>query len=65
MQTNRKEEVDFEPKTKRDVAQLVACNVRDVEVASSNLVIPTKELLQRGCFSSLEVVSFQASLAQR
>lgn len=26
---------------KRDVAQLVACNVRDVEVASSNLVIPT------------------------
>ena len=33
----------------RDVAQLVACNVRDVEVASSNLVIPTK----------------QASLAQR
>ena len=33
----------------RDVAQLVARNVRDVEVASSNLVIPTtrkKHLLQ-------------------
>ena len=39
---------DTKPRMKnpkrRDVAQLVACNVRDVEVASSNLVIPTKEL---------------------
>ena len=34
--------INFATQIKRDVAQLVARYVRDVEVAGSNLVIPTE-----------------------
>ena len=37
----------------RDVAQLVAHYVRDVGVASSNLVIPTLKTAETNCFSCL------------
>ena len=37
----------------RDVAQLVAHYVRDVGVASSNLVIPTLKTAETICFSCL------------
>ena len=40
-------------KQKRNVAQLVAHYVRDVGVASSNLVIPTLKTAETICFSCL------------
>ena len=40
-------------RSNRDVAQLVAHYVRDVGVASSNLVIPTLKTAETICFSCL------------
>ena len=40
-------------RSNRDVAQLVAHYVRDVGVASSNLVIPTLKTAETNCFSCL------------
>ena len=40
-------------RSNRDVAQLVAHYVRDVGVASSNLVIPTLKTAETTCFSCL------------
>ena len=43
----------FKRNEHRDVAQLVAHYVRDVGVASSNLVIPTLKTAETNCFSCL------------
>ena len=45
-------------RSNRDVAQLVAHYVRDIGVASSNLVIPTLKTAETICFSCLFFLPF-------